>query len=144
MKRFPIQGAGGLTIPWKVAEQAYAVYSRRYGCEQSLERIAERGGFGVEEMNRFLPNWGVFLSPAPAPKPRPAHIRCPWCDTRHLDVGEWETRPHHKHKCAACGKLFRVEGEHGEYFYGTRDDDHYAGAGHDHAPTPPAPSDEEK
>ncbi len=66
-----------------------------------------------------------------ATPPQPAHIRCPWCDTRHLDVGEWETRPHHKHKCAACQKLFRVEGEHGEYFYGINDDDHYAGAGHD-------------
>ena len=63
--------------------------------------------------------------------PQPAHIRCPWCDTRHLDIGEWEMRPHHKHKCAACQKLFRVEGEHGEYFYGINDDDHYAGAGHD-------------
>jgi len=50
--------------------------------------------------------------------PVPAHIYCPWCNAQHIDVGQWETRPHHKHLCLACDKLFRVEGENGEYFYG--------------------------
>lgn len=47
MKRFPIQG--GLTITWAAAERAYAAYSRSFGTGQSLERLAERGGFGVLE-----------------------------------------------------------------------------------------------
>lgn len=56
---FPIQGAGGLTIPWPVAEQAYERYAQRHGRSQSLERLAERGGFGVEEMNLYVPDWGL-------------------------------------------------------------------------------------
>lgn len=54
--------------------------------------------------------------------PKPAHICCPWCSTRHVDIGEWETRPHHKHLCLTCKKIFRVEGENGEYFYGVSSD----------------------
>lgn len=46
-KWFPIQQGGKVT--WEVAEVAYRTYSRRYGTRQSLERLAERGGFGVLE-----------------------------------------------------------------------------------------------
>ncbi|RLC88679.1 MAG: hypothetical protein DRJ03_02040 [Chloroflexi bacterium] len=55
-KRFPIvnipkvnadkePGAPGFSIPWGMAEQAYAAYVRKIGAVQTLERIAERGGF---------------------------------------------------------------------------------------------------
>lgn len=59
---FPIQSERGadphpLRIPWDVAELAYSVYSARYGRDQSLERMAERGGFGPSEMDMFLPDW---------------------------------------------------------------------------------------
>ncbi len=59
---FPIQSQRGaaphpLQIPWEVAELAYSVYSARYGRSQSLERLAERGGFGPGEMDDFLPDW---------------------------------------------------------------------------------------
>lgn len=37
------------TIPWWLAEIAYEVYSKKYGKSQSLDRLAERGGFGREE-----------------------------------------------------------------------------------------------
>ena len=46
--RFPIQGFA-LGVPWSAAESAYKVYARRYGREQTLERLAERGGFGLYE-----------------------------------------------------------------------------------------------
>jgi hypothetical protein len=63
---FPLQPAGrkykgpavpSLRIPWIVAEKAYAAYAARYGQDQSLERLAERGGFCVEEMDELLPAW---------------------------------------------------------------------------------------
>ena len=54
-RRFPIQQYG--TIPWCVAEEAYRVYLARYHSGQSLEQLAARGGFGVEEMGMFLPDW---------------------------------------------------------------------------------------
>ena len=34
---------------------------------------------------------------------------CPDCGRRHLDVGEWKTRPHHKHLCHYCGHIWRLE-----------------------------------
>jgi hypothetical protein len=68
-RRFPIQGEARcvpegtnrpmrqlppLTVPWSVAEAAYAVYSKLYGTSQSLERLAERGGFGRDEILLLL------------------------------------------------------------------------------------------
>lgn len=51
---FPIQASHGrqpgFTVPWWLAELAYRDYSRRYGKQQSLARLAERGGFGREEL----------------------------------------------------------------------------------------------
>lgn len=59
---FPIQCQRGakphpLKIPWRLAELAYSVYAADYGKSQSLERLAERGGFGPGEMDMFVPNW---------------------------------------------------------------------------------------
>lgn len=42
-------------VPWSIAEQAYSVYSSKYGRGQSLERLAERGGFGHGEMDMWAP-----------------------------------------------------------------------------------------
>ena len=44
----------GNKIPWRLAEIVYEGYSRRYGTDQSLERIAERGGFGILEIADHL------------------------------------------------------------------------------------------
>lgn len=70
-RRFPIQAgprslrwrAGGPiaepagSVPWSVAERAYAAYAARYGRSQSLDRLAERGGFGHSEMDWLVPGW---------------------------------------------------------------------------------------
>jgi hypothetical protein len=45
------------TIPWEIAARAYNQYAAKYGTEQSLERLAERGGFGHCEMDMLYPNW---------------------------------------------------------------------------------------
>ncbi len=42
------------TVPWWLAEIAYEEYSRRYGTSQSLEQLAERGGFGRWELLLYL------------------------------------------------------------------------------------------
>ncbi len=57
MDNFPILQGGGITIPWSVAKQAYLGYVKKYGQGQSLAQLAERGGFGVEEMDEFHPEW---------------------------------------------------------------------------------------
>jgi hypothetical protein len=61
-KMFPIIPDGKskphpLQIPWSVAEQAYTVYLAKYGSRQSLETLAQRGGFHVSEMDMLLLNW---------------------------------------------------------------------------------------
>lgn len=62
-RMFPLQSATGLVmpgptaIPWEIAEKAYAVYAKRYGRQQSLERLAERGGFDPGEMDNLYPPW---------------------------------------------------------------------------------------
>lgn len=47
-KMFPMQD--GPNIPWSLAETIYAGYSALYGTDQSLDRIAERHGFGWAEV----------------------------------------------------------------------------------------------
>lgn len=42
------------TIPWWLAEEAYKYYAEKYGTGQSLERLAERGGFGRWELLALL------------------------------------------------------------------------------------------
>lgn len=67
-KPFPVCKAGLLvsdpayakalaSVPWHVAERVYEEYARRYGRSQSLEQLAQRGGFGAEELDRFYPGW---------------------------------------------------------------------------------------
>lgn len=51
LRAFPIQGGGN--IPWWLAEVAYEFYHDNWK-GQSLERLAERGGFGVTELICFL------------------------------------------------------------------------------------------
>jgi len=64
---FPIQGGARSnsprtndkrsTIPWWLAEEAYRCYTELYGRSQTLERLAERGGFGREELLFLLRSW---------------------------------------------------------------------------------------
>jgi hypothetical protein len=43
-----------IEIPWEAARMAYAAYTKRYGHDQSLERLAQRGGFGRDEFLKLL------------------------------------------------------------------------------------------
>lgn len=59
---FPIKRQRGAKphptkIPWEIADLAYSVYSAWCGDGQSLERLAELGGFGPAEMDEYLPDW---------------------------------------------------------------------------------------
>lgn len=56
MKRFPVIGES-FDIPWSVAEVVYKGYSQDYPGRQTLERLAERGGFSVWELDYYFPLW---------------------------------------------------------------------------------------
>jgi hypothetical protein len=48
---------------------------------------------------------GPFFKKPPAPIPLLLH--CPLCRHRHIDEGEFATRPHHTHACQRCGHEWR-------------------------------------
>ena len=39
--------------------------------------------------------------------PIPMLIWCPACRARHIDRGEFATKPHHTHSCQGCGLTWR-------------------------------------
>jgi len=43
----------------------------------------------------------------PQPSPIPMYLTCPKCNARHIDEGEFATKPHHTHSCQSCGLTWR-------------------------------------
>ncbi len=41
------------------------------------------------------------------PTPIPMILWCPACAARHIDAGEFATKPHHTHACQVCGMVWR-------------------------------------
>lgn len=39
--------------------------------------------------------------------PIPMILTCPQCTARHIDEGEFATKPHHTHACQICGSVWR-------------------------------------
>lgn len=52
----PVQGYSA-GIPWSLHLRAWDAYAAKYGKYQSAERIAERAGFSVGELDMFVPGW---------------------------------------------------------------------------------------
>jgi hypothetical protein len=42
-----------------------------------------------------------------AADPIPMFLACPYCHMRHIDKGEFATKPHHTHACQRCGMVWR-------------------------------------
>ena len=62
VQRTPGRGVTGLLfVPWHIGAEAWEKYRGKYGNDQSAERIAQRGGFGEEEMDEFRPGWREFI-----------------------------------------------------------------------------------
>lgn len=78
---FPMQG--GPWIAWDTAELIYCAYSRLFGTQQTLERLAERGGFSWSEVELIFtklrekdrPLWSALQTdlayPPPPKEPQP-------------------------------------------------------------------------
>lgn len=90
-RTFPVQRFG--SIPWKIGERAWNAYAAKYGRLQSCERIAERGGFGVQEMDVFYPEWRAevsFAKRAEAAEAKVAELEAALLDTRR-ERDSWHT-----------------------------------------------------
>lgn len=64
-KRAPVQGLPG-GIPWHVHLEAYAAYCREHRPQPALIEGECRGGFGIEELDAFVPGWRDRLNETPA------------------------------------------------------------------------------
>lgn len=108
-RMFPIQPQRGAaphptSVPWEIADLAWSVYSATYGREQTLERLAERGGFYPGEMDTFLPDWRERCDSR-------AELRailecllkdpygCPFCDSGKLRIRVDGSYPVHRPDC---------------------------------------------
>ena len=56
-------------IPEAIAKKAYDYYNKNVYSGQSFETVKDRGGFSVDEMNRFYPNWINEIPEAKAQQP---------------------------------------------------------------------------
>jgi hypothetical protein len=56
-------------IPQSIAEKAWKVYDEKYKPNQSLERVKQRGGFSISEMDEFYPEWRNEIAAMEAGKP---------------------------------------------------------------------------
>ncbi len=90
-RRAPVQGYHGEAIPWRVHRLAWEAYAKKYGKQQSAERIAERGGFGCEEMDMFVPGWREMVEGSPAQAVDLEQFRQPvqdWLDDAQASMEE--------------------------------------------------------
>jgi hypothetical protein len=93
-KRFPLcqecssskVPPGPRSIPWSVAEKAYDIYARKYGRDQSLEKLAERGGFYPGELDELYPQWRDEVSELARLTARVAELEKEYVMEGHLDV----------------------------------------------------------
>ena len=62
----------------------------------------------MREDNSSLPKTAApQVQDAEMKAPIPMILSCPVCHERHIDKGEFATRPHHTHACQACGMCWR-------------------------------------
>lgn len=60
-RRAPVQGYSA-GIPWSMHLRAYDAYCKEYSPQQALIEGGCRGGFGVRELDMFIPGWRDELS----------------------------------------------------------------------------------
>lgn len=103
----------------KEGERRIAALEEKH--EEALQAIVERlaAALGWEAGVRFRPDAvfdavGSQLSSEAArqecrekAQPIPLLLACPACNERHIDKGEYATKPHRTHACQHCGCLWR-------------------------------------
>jgi hypothetical protein len=83
-RRAPVQRYHDKTIPWRVHGLAWEAYAKKYGRAQSAERLAERGGFGIGEMDEFLPGWRDMAHAIDFPATPPPATGSDWYSRIHV------------------------------------------------------------
>lgn len=59
------------------------------------------------QWRKDAPGHGFIAGIPDSGAPIPMLLHCPMCNARHVDVGEFATKPHHTHACQNCGHVWR-------------------------------------
>ena len=78
-------------------------------CFDRLAEISARALYasGLRADSSFHDGPVIPLTEPAEPGPVPMILYCPMCTERHVDEGEFETKPHHTHSCQHCGHTWR-------------------------------------
>lgn len=76
-------------------------------CGRSIDRL--RVSLSINDVTCAQCVRAFYQSKAaqPSADPVPVLLICPSCYRRHIDEGDWATKPHHTHACQHCGNVWR-------------------------------------
>lgn len=75
----------------------------------TIRKLEEARAESSEALRRYHEHVREFERRVDAaePEPIPLFLTCPSCGERHVDEGEFATKPHHTHACQGCGLTWR-------------------------------------
>lgn len=76
-------------------------------CERALEEARQRLIAADEPMAIAVTIWPRDTKGGPLSPPLPMLLKCPECNIRHIDKGEFADKLHHTHACQNCGHCWR-------------------------------------
>lgn len=93
----------------KAARAVAFQLSEFIACEGDDKRAGEQHQATADVRERMTEIIKALLSADAkrSDRPVPMVMNCPACSARHIDAGEFETKPHHTHACQACGFVWR-------------------------------------
>lgn len=84
------------------------------GTECSTDQAKQEAEAAVRRFAEGMRRWAEAFGGAPSDgakrtkdEPVPMLLWCPECGERHIDAGEFATKPHHTHACQHCGMAWR-------------------------------------
>lgn len=79
--------------------------SEEADARHAYERAQSRARQALEHVERLLEELDELEDDEAPPTPIVTH--CPKCGAQHIDEGEFATKPHRRHICAACETIWQ-------------------------------------
>lgn len=65
------------------------------------------GEYRADDIKKLIDEKAALENAFTKLSPIPMILTCPLCCARHIDAGEFATKPHHTHSCQSCGFTWR-------------------------------------